>query len=391
MEKAKKETMKLVRAGVIPNPYYEGFTGKITQAYETIAPLAVEIGLPMTQAIVTAPMLVSPVPGSRVAYFGGLGATSGVANLWAQQMRIGYGHQDETSYQEAAAATVWGMVPGLKTGKDMTKTATVLLRGTEGAVMAAGENTTRQGLEILYGKKGEFSVGELGLTTAGGATIGGVLGRLESALVKYEPKEKAAPLLRKAIKDELAGAKKEVARLRKQGQRKGLKVYENKITKLEEQLNDLREPEDKILQRAIDELEEFEQQQVESIELYAKEFQQSEAARVLKESDIQAKEQAGVSRAFLEYDEGTNPDWVGSMGNPHYKNVYNPETQRTAYMNKKGEIIDLSEDTPVQVDKTLEKLSDEELEETLRVAKNDRDNLENWEDDSLVPEGDLEK
>lgn len=286
MEKAKEETMKLVRAGLIPNPNYEGFTGKITQAYETIAPLAVEIGLPMTQAIVTSPMLVAPVPGSRVAYFGGLGATSGVANLWAQQMRIGYGHQDETSYQEAAAATVWGMVPGLKTGKDMTKTATVLLRGTEGAVMAAGENTTRQGLEILYGKKGEFSVGELGLTTAGGATIGGVLGRLESALVKYEPKEKAAPLLRKAIKDEIRGVKKEVARLKKAGQRRGLKTYEAKIAKLEKKFNDLREPEDKILQRAIDELEEFEQQQVEAIELYAKEFEESKAAQALKESDI---------------------------------------------------------------------------------------------------------
>ena len=103
MEKAKEETMKLVRAGVIPNPYYEGFTGKITQAYETLAPLAVEIGLPMTQAIVTSPMLVAPVPGSRVAYFGGLGATSGVANLWAQQMRIGYGHQDETSYRKSSS------------------------------------------------------------------------------------------------------------------------------------------------------------------------------------------------------------------------------------------------------------------------------------------------
>ena len=289
MEKAKEETMKLVRAGVIPNPYYEGFTGKITQAYETLAPLAVEIGLPMTQAIVTSPMLVAPVPGSRVAYFGGLGATSGVANLWAQQMRIGYGHQDETSYQEAAAATVWGMVPGLKTGKDMTKTANVLLRGVEGAVMAGGENATHQGLEILYGKKGEFSVGELGLTTAGGATIGGVLGRLESALVKYEPKEQAAPLLRKAIKDELAGAKKEVSRLRKQGQRKGLKVHEDKITKLEEQLNALREPEDKILQNTIDKLEEFEKQQVEAIELYAGEWKQSKAAEVLRESDVPPK------------------------------------------------------------------------------------------------------
>jgi|TARA_Y100000033_G_scaffold46540_1_gene51111 hypothetical protein len=289
MDDAKKETMRLVRAGVIPNPFYEGFSGKVTQAYEMFAPLVVEVGLPMMQGIATSPMLISPVPGSRVAYFGGLGLTSGVANMWAQQMRIGYGHQEETSYQEAAAAMAWGMIPGIKTGKDMSKAATVVLRGFEGAVMAGGENATHQGLELLYGKRGEFKVGELGLTSAGGAAIGGVLGRLESALVKYDPKEKAAPLLRKAIKDEIRGVKKEVARLKKTGQRRGLKTYEAKIAKLEKKFNDLREPEDKILQRAIDELEEFEQQQVEAIELYAKEFQQSEAARVLKESDVEAE------------------------------------------------------------------------------------------------------
>lgn len=283
---AKTETMKLVRAGLIPNPNYEGWTGKVRQAYETIAPLAVEIGLPMTQAIATSPLLVSPVPGSRVAYFGGLGFNSGVANMWAQQMRIGYGHQDETSYQEAAAATVWGMVPGLKTPRDMSKAATTVVRGFEGAFMAAGENSTHQGFELLYGKRDQLSAGELALTTAGGATIGAVLGRLESALIKYEPKEKAAPLLRKAIKDELKGAKKEVARLKKSGQRKGLKGHEAKIAKLEKQLEGLREPEDKILQRAIDELEEFEQQQVEAVELYAKEFQESKAAQALKESDV---------------------------------------------------------------------------------------------------------
>ena len=286
MEESKKETMKLVRAGIIPNPNYEGFTGKVQQAYEMFAPLVVEVGLPMMQGIATSPLLISPVPGSRVAYFGGLGVTSGVANMWAQQMRIGYGHQEETSYQEAAAAMAWGMIPGVKTGKDMSKSATVVLRGFEGAVMAGGENATHQGLELLYGKRGEFKVGELGLTSAGGAAIGGVLGRLESALVKYEPKEKAAPLLRKAIKDEIRGVKKEVARLKKAGQVRGVKAYEAKIAKLEEKFKGLQEPEDKVLQRAIDELEEFEQQQVESIELYAKEFQQSEAARVLKESDV---------------------------------------------------------------------------------------------------------
>jgi hypothetical protein len=287
MEDAKKETMKLVRAGVIPNPFYEGFSGKVTQAYEMFAPLVVEVGLPMAQGIATSPLLISPVPGFRVGYFGALGLTSGVSNMWAQQMRIGYGHQEETSYQEAAAAMAWGMIPGVKTGRDMSKAATVVLRGFEGAVMAGGENATHQGLELLYGKRGEFKVGELGLTSAGGAAIGGVLGRLESALVKYEPKEKAAPLLRKAIKDELRGVKKEIARLKKDGQMpNSLKMEESWAKRLEDKLEALREPEDKILQRAIDELEEFEQQQVEAIELYAKEFQESEAARVLKESDI---------------------------------------------------------------------------------------------------------
>jgi hypothetical protein len=286
MEDARLETMKMVRAGLIPNPYYEGFTGKIQQAYETIAPLTVEIGMPMTQAIVTSPLLVSPVPGSRPLYFSALGLNSGVANMWAQQMRIGYGHQDETSYQEAAAATAWGMVPGLGPTKKMSAAATTVLRGFEGAVMGAGENLTHQGLEILYGKRDEISGTELALTTAGGATIGSVLGRLESALVKYDPKEKPAAILRKAIKDELKGAKKEVARLKKQGQARGLKGHEAKIAKLEKQLEELREPEDKILQRAIDQLEEQEQQQVESFELFAKEWQESKAAQALKESDI---------------------------------------------------------------------------------------------------------
>jgi len=286
MEDARVETMKMVRAGLIPNPYYEGFTGKILQAYETIAPLTVEIGMPMTQAIATSPLLLSPVPGSRPLYFSALGLNSGVANMWAQQMRIGYGHQDETSYQEAAAATAWGMVPGLGPTKKMSAAATTVLRGFEGAVMGAGENLTHQGLEILYGKRNEISGTELALTTAGGATIGSVLGRLESALVKYDPKEKPAAILRKAIKDELKGAKKEVARLKKQGQARGLKGHEAKIAKLEKQLEELREPEDKILQRAIDQLEEQEQQQVEAFELFAKEWQESEAAKVLGKADL---------------------------------------------------------------------------------------------------------
>ena len=394
MEDARIETMKMVRAGLIPNPYYEGFTGKIQQAYETIAPLTVEIGMPMTQAIVTSPLLVSPVPGSRPLYFSALGLNSGVANMWAQQMRIGYGHQDETSYQEAAAATAWGMVPGLGPTKKMSAAATTVLRGFEGAVMGAGENLTHQGLEILYGKRDEISGTELALTTAGGATIGSVLGRLESALVKYDPKEKPAAILRKAIKDELRGAKKEVARLKKAGQRRGLKGHEEKIASLEQKLESLREPEDKILQRAIDQLEEQEQQQVESFELFAKEWQESKAAQALKESDVpRTTEQEGVSKAFLEYDESKNPEYIGSMQNPHYKAVMVGEEgfEYGAYMNEAGEIIDLRADTPIQIDKTLERLDDDQLEEALRVKNNELEDLENWEDDSKIPKGDLEK
>lgn len=286
LDDAKVETMKLVRAGLIPNPYYEGFTGSVLQAYETVAPLFIETGVPMVVGAAFSPMLFSPVPGSRIGYFKLLGATSFTSNLIAQQMRIGYGQQDKTSWSEASAATLWGMAPGIKTPKDMTKIGKVLVRGVEGAFMAGGENLTRQGLELLYGKNGEFSVGELGLTAAAGGILGAAVGRLESALVKYDPKEPAAAILKKAVKDELKAAKKEVARLKKAGQVRGLKGPEAKIAKLEKDLEALELPENKVLQRAIDQLEEYEQKQVEAFELYAKEFEQSKAAQALKESDV---------------------------------------------------------------------------------------------------------
>jgi len=286
LEDARAETMRLVRAGMIPNPYYEGFSGSVLQAYETIAPMVIETGAPMIVGAAFSPMLFSPVPGSRVGYFKLLGATSFTSNLIAQQMRIGYGQQDKTSWSEATAATFWGMAPGIKTPKDMTKIGKVLVRGLEGAFMASGENATRQGLELLYGKDGGFNVGEFGLTAATGFGLGAAVGRLESALVKYDPKEPSAALLRKAVKDELKAVKKEVGRLKKAGQRRGLKVHEEKIAKLEKNLEDLKLPENKILQRAIDQLEEYEQKQVEAFELYAKEFEESKAAQALKESDV---------------------------------------------------------------------------------------------------------
>jgi hypothetical protein len=287
MEDARQETMKLVKAGLIPNPNYEGWTGKVVQAYEFAAPLAVEMGLPVAQAITTAPFLVSPIPGSRILYFGALGQTGAISNLWAQQMRIGYGHQDETSWQEAFAAGGWSTVPGFGQVRKLGKTGKAIIGGFEAALMAGGENLTKQGLEIVYGKRDEISGTELGLTTAGGAVIGTVLNRIGSALdIKYDPKEKAYPLIRQALKENIRGVKKEVARLRKAGQTKDLDKYEAQISSLEDKLNNLAEPENKVLQRAIEVLEEQEQKQVEAFELFAKDWQESEAAKVLGKVDL---------------------------------------------------------------------------------------------------------
>ena len=287
LEDAQRETMKLVRAGLIPNPNYEGWTGKVVQAYEFGMPLAVEIGVPVTQAITTSPLLVSPVPGSRVAYFGALGQTGFVSNLWAQQMRIGYGHQDETSWQEAFAAGGWSTVPGFGQMRKLGKAGRAIIGGFEAALMAGGENLTKQGLEIVYGKKDEISGTELALTTGGGAIIGTILNRIGSALdIKYDPKEKAYPLIRQALKENIRAVKKEVAFQRKTGRVKDLDKYQAQIASLEDKLNNLAEPENKVLQRAIDQLEEQEQKQIEAFELFAKDWQESEAARVLGKADL---------------------------------------------------------------------------------------------------------
>ena len=287
LEDARQETMKLVRAGLIPNPSYEGWTGKVVQAYETILPMAVEITPVMGQAIATSPLLVSPVPGSRVAYFAALGQTGVISNLWAQQMRIGYGHQDETSWQEAFAAGGWSTVPGFGQVRKLGKTGKAIIGGFEAALMAGGENLTKQGLEIIYGKRDEISGTELALTTGGGAIIGTILNRIGSALdIKYDPKEKAYPLIQQALKENIRAVKKEVDFLRKAGRVKDLDKYQAQISSLEDKLNNLAEPENKVLQRAIDQLEEQERIQVEAFELFAKDWQESEAARVLGKADL---------------------------------------------------------------------------------------------------------
>lgn len=284
MEAAKEETMKLVRAGIIPNPDYEGFGGFLSEAVDVAGPIAVEIGLPVFTGIVSSPLLLSPEPFSK-AYWVGLQASSSTfANLLAQQMRISSGMQKDTSYMEAAAAGAFGLVPGLKTGKDLSTAATVGIRAAESAFMAGGEDLTRQGLQILFEEREGFKPMET-LTAVGvGAGLGSGLGRLEKALVSYTPKkDPAAPILRKALQDELKEVKKELQRTEKRG---AVNVEaRDKVKQIEDKINALKTDEERVLQQAIDSLDEAEQKQAQEVAAAAEEFQQSEAAKIFKEAD----------------------------------------------------------------------------------------------------------
>lgn len=94
---------------------------------------------------------------------------------------------------------------------------------------------------------------------------------------------------------------------------------------------------------------------------------------------------------FAAYDESKNPEWLGSMENPYYKNVYDEELGYGVYMNDQGEIIDLRADTPIFADKTLEQLDQADLDKQLSDTTKQLEDLESWEDDRLIPRGDLEK
>lgn len=298
LESAKEETMKLVRAGVIPNPDYEGFGGFVSQAVDVVGPMAVEIGGPMFTGIVTSPLLLAPEPLTKALWVGIQGASSASFNIIAQQMRIGSGMQEDTSYMEAVAAGGFGLIPGLKTGKDLSTAATIVVRGTQGAGVGVGEDLTRQGLQVLFEGKDGIDLEETLTAGAVGAGLGAGLGAaletkwldtLDEALISYEPKkDPSAPILRKVLQDELKQVKKDLQRTEKQG---GVnKAARDKVKKIEDKINALKPDEERVLQQAIDALDEAEQKQAQEVAKAADEFQQSEAARVLKESDIRGEE-----------------------------------------------------------------------------------------------------
>ena len=300
MEAAKEETMKLVRAGIIPNPDYEGFGGFLSEAVDVAGPIAVEIGLPMFTGVVSSPMLFSPEPFSK-AYWVGLQASSSTfANLLAQQMRISSGMQKDTSYMEAAAAGAFGLVPGITPARGLSKTKTALLGAAEGGFMAGGEDLTRQGLQILFEEREGFEPIET-LTAVGvGSPFGAGIRSIGRGLDVYDPKkDPAAPILRKALQDRLKEVKKELQRTEKRG---AVNVEaRDKIKQIEDKINALKPDEDRVLQQAIDRLDEAEQKQAQEVAAAAEEFQQSEAAKIFKEADeptVAVKEQEAPKPAL---------------------------------------------------------------------------------------------
>ena len=156
-------------------PEAEEANGLLTEAKA----LGVEVATPMATGIAASPLLALG-PKGWVAYGLVQAFSGGGSNVLAQTIRD---PDKEISKGEAGAAAMFSMIPGLapaKTAK-LGKLGTVGVRAAEGAVMAGGEETTRQAFEIAEGRRETMSPFEIGFATVIGSSIGGGLGRLESS------------------------------------------------------------------------------------------------------------------------------------------------------------------------------------------------------------------
>lgn len=159
----------------LPEPEAEEANSLMTEAKA----LGVEVATPMATGIAASPLLALG-PKGWVAYGLVQAFSGGGSNVLAQTIRD---PDKEISKGEAGAAAMFSMIPGLapaKTAK-LGKLGTVGVRAAEGAVMAGGEETTRQALEIAEGRRETMSPFEIGFATVIGSSIGGGLGRLESS------------------------------------------------------------------------------------------------------------------------------------------------------------------------------------------------------------------
>ena len=284
LRRAEEERIELIRAGIIPNPFYEGFGADVADFVDWANPTAVEIVGSLGLGLISTPLLMSPDPATKALWAGVNFSGGAFFNTVAQQMRIGSGEQVKPMWGEVIASGVANMVP-FKTGAGLTGKALVKQGAKEGAITGAVFASTQQGFEKLYGEREDLSALEfLGTTGLGGIT-GGSLSKIgEVVNIHYKPKtDQAAPLLRKVLQDELKQAKKEVQRSEKKG---GVNIKLRKeIETIEAKINKLKPDEEKVLQQAIDTLEQAEVKQMEEVAKVAEEFKKTEAFKVFTEVD----------------------------------------------------------------------------------------------------------
>jgi hypothetical protein len=143
--------------------------------------LGVEVGVPVSSGIAASPLLALG-PKGWIAYAAIQGLSGAGSNAIAQKLRD---PESDLSKGEMGASSVFSMIPGFQSAKvaKLGKLGTVGVRAGEGALMAGGEETLRQSLEVIEGRRESMSPFEIGFNSVIGSGIGGGLGRFESSSV----------------------------------------------------------------------------------------------------------------------------------------------------------------------------------------------------------------
>jgi hypothetical protein len=281
-ERARQESIKLFKAGLVPHPDYdESFGKEIAEFLDWANPAAVEILGTLGTAVVTSPLLAAPEPTTKATWYGVNASSAAFWNYIAQIMEVGSGKREEVRWSEVFASGAVGAIPGSKIVKDASKLQIMTRRGLEGAGIGAGYEAVKLGFDALYGDPVDTNF----LASAGlGGVIGALLGKWEKAFVIYEASasEQGAAYLRKMLTDELKQLKREA----KRDPKVYLKVKE-KIEKKEAQLKELIPTEEKVTQRAIDALEQAEKKQMEEVAKVAEAFKKTEAFKLFQDIDVQ--------------------------------------------------------------------------------------------------------
>jgi len=281
-ERARQESIKLFKAGLVPHPDYdESFGKEIAEFLDWANPAAVEILGTLGTAVVTSPLLAAPEPTTKATWYGINSSSAAFWNYIAQIMEVGSGKREEVRWSEVFASGAVGAISGSKIVKDASKLQIMTRRGLEGAGQGAGFEAVKLGFDALYGDQTDTNfIGAAGL----GGVIGALLGRWENAFVIYEASasEQGAAYLRKMLTDELKQLKREAKR--------DPKVYlkfKEKIAKKEVQLKELIPTEEQVTQRAIDALEQAEKKQMEEVAKVAEAFKKTEAFKLFQDIDVE--------------------------------------------------------------------------------------------------------